>query len=1467
MKNSPKSVILFFSFFIQILSAQVAPTANDDNISIESNTSLAVNAPGVLANDTDPDAGDVLTVTEFSINSNSFASGETVNLTEGDFTLASDGSYTFNPAQNYTGNLPPIIYTITDGTFTSSASLNISVLSQPPTAVDDANSTEMNSLLSVNAPGVLVNDTDPEGDALVVTTFSINGVNFVAGETASFPEGVLTIRSDGSYTFNPRQNYTGDFPVVTYSISDATSTASANLRLIIFETTTNLLNVESFSSCNQGYTQNGEYKVNYSIAIRNTSISTGNHPSSLLTNIDLTNNLRTTFGNDCVLRVDQVAIRNDNFVPDYLNNPYPREFTNSAINPDFLSLNSTTFFDATATSNLVLYPRQAVYVDFCVTINPFCNGRPNPTPSGSGIDFTNNINVTSNNGNDSSTLTLTDFHTTETVVAAGLHVPEFNNDQLNPPGVINPDGTYDYVNTLIITNEGATTANNINFNMGLGDFLDNGITFSEIRITQVSGPSVAISNTYDGDTNTQLLAPNNSLDAGQTITLELFYLIEPYNSTRYSFFNQINLTQTQGILDGFDETTANNKKYFSYVTWSDNLGNHTDRYYYADSQTANISSINQCNCRTSGMRFLFISSTTTNKSISDVKKVPNGILEHEEVTFQITVENTSESVQLQNLQIEDDLNNICNGNIISVSTPIIQNSTATITPTLNSSFDGISNFNIFDGSSGLLKINETITVQFTVLFNETCRGANTATFTSTNPLNVIVRSSSSVTIDASTDTDNDGIPNDIDIDDDNDTITDLLESGGLDPLADDDADFIPNYRDTDFGVDTNADGIVDIFDFDNDGVPNHFDLDSDNDGILDIVEVGNIASDTSNNGRTNGSIGFNGLDNTKETNDSSTATINYILPNTDANGNANFLDIDADDDGIVDNIEAQPTSTYITTNSIFSNDGIDTAYPNGLSPVDSDNDSIADYIDTNSDNDTRDDIIEGWDVNSDEIPETVPTNLDIDNDGLDDAFDTDDTIVNPTNNQTPLSFPNFDNADTPERDWREILAVVVLITNDTKTESEEFVFNITLVTKNDNSILIESATPISISFSTSDGTDTTNTFEEATAPFDYIPVSNTILTIPALTNTSEFRITSLEDPISELTELFTLNGTITTNNTINASVKATASILDNDALPSITMNNSREDEGVDLAHTITLSHPSSRPTLIDIKTEDLTAISPEDYTTISQTIDIRETVDPNNANTEISFYISSNLDNLNELDEEVVNVSGIVTSSNIGNQDLTKTATILDVDPNPLLEINNAETTEGGVLEFTINLLNASSQPMQNYLPISISLETIDNTTTANQDYESVLKPVIIPALSSTITSTVKTIDDKLNEDSELLFLQVNINSLFVSNTSSPRGEGKIKDNDYPNLFSPNGDNRSDFFEISGIEDFPNFKLTIFNRLGNQIYNYSNNGRTNPLWWDGTYKGKPAPVGVYFYTLDFNDGITKPISNFIQLIR
>ncbi|MCK0147291.1 GEVED domain-containing protein [Arenibacter sp. F26102] len=90
-------------------------------------------------------------------------------------------------------------------------------------------------------------------------------------------------------------------------------------------------------------------------------------------------------------------------------------------------------------------------------------------------------------------------------------------------------------------------------------------------------------------------------------------------------------------------------------------------------------------------------------------------------------------------------------------------------------------------------------------------------------------------------------------------------------------------------------------DSDNDGIPNHLDLDSDNDGIYDAVEAGHGQAHT--NGVVNSGYGANGLANIVETSPES-GIINYTIRNTDGDAVQDFLDLDSDEDGCNDAMEA-----------------------------------------------------------------------------------------------------------------------------------------------------------------------------------------------------------------------------------------------------------------------------------------------------------------------------------------------------------------------------------------------------------------------------------------------------------------------------------------------------------------------------------------------------------------------------------
>jgi hypothetical protein len=130
------------------------------------------------------------------------------------------------------------------------------------------------------------------------------------------------------------------------------------------------------------------------------------------------------------------------------------------------------------------------------------------------------------------------------------------------------------------------------------------------------------------------------------------------------------------------------------------------------------------------------------------------------------------------------------------------------------------------------------------------------------------------------------------------------------------------------------------------------------------------------------------------------------LAHNDADAYFDFLDIDADGDGITDNIEIQttflPGAGYLLPGTAdVDNDGIIDTYDSNtsafggarLTAVDTDSDGTPDYLDLDTDNDAQPDIIEGNDFNQNRIVDDyiTPANVDTDGDGLDNTFDNDNS--------------------------------------------------------------------------------------------------------------------------------------------------------------------------------------------------------------------------------------------------------------------------------------------------------------------------------------------------------------------------------------------------------------------------------------------------------------------------------------------
>ncbi|KAA2217473.1 T9SS type B sorting domain-containing protein [Maribacter flavus] len=180
--------------------------------------------------------------------------------------------------------------------------------------------------------------------------------------------------------------------------------------------------------------------------------------------------------------------------------------------------------------------------------------------------------------------------------------------------------------------------------------------------------------------------------------------------------------------------------------------------------------------------------------------------------------------------------------------------------------------------------------------------------------------------------------------------------------------------------------------------PSNTDLDSDNDGILDSFEDLNLDAD----------------------NDPATNPTD-----TDLDGYPDYLDIDSDNDGIPDNVEAQTTSGYIAPSGTDANgNGVDDAYETGgnlgLFPIDTDGDSLPDYLDDDSDNDNVPDSIEAHDQNHDGIADLTLFGSDQDGDGLDDGYEGSNVNDIDVNDELDDPFGQLPNTDSDlESDYRD----------------------------------------------------------------------------------------------------------------------------------------------------------------------------------------------------------------------------------------------------------------------------------------------------------------------------------------------------------------------------------------------------------------------------------------------------------------
>ena len=268
----------------------------------------------------------------------------------------------------------------------------------------------------------------------------------------------------------------------------------------------------------------------------------------------------------------------------------------------------------------------------------------------------------------------------------------------------------------------------------------------------------------------------------------------------------------------------------------------------------------------------------------------------------------------------------------------------------------------------------------------------------------------------------------------------------------------------------------------------------------------------------------------------------------------------------------------------------------------------------------------------------------------------------------------------------------------------------------------------------------------AEAGSDYTQVTEGTLTIPAGSTTGNILIDILGDTTAELSESFDVNLLPSENASLGTPTTATGTILDDDALISITGPTAAvtEGAGAKLEFVVSLLHASSETITVNYSAGGGTASSGNDYTATSGTLIFA----PNETSKTISIPITD--DSLDEADETFNVTLSNSTGGSINAEHATASGTILDNDPTPTVKIGTPDPLVEGnsgtkTLVFPVTLSAPSGQT------VVVHYKTTDGTAQATSDFTGVTdntitfepgqtqKNIVINVLGDTTVETTET--------------------------------------------------------------------------------------------------------------------------------
>jgi hypothetical protein len=305
-----------------------------------------------------------------------------------------------------------------------------------------------------------------------------------------------------------------------------------------------------------------------------------------------------------------------------------------------------------------------------------------------------------------------------------------------------------------------------------------------------------------------------------------------------------------------------------------------------------------------------------------------------------------------------------------------------------------------------------------------------------------------------------------------------------------------------------------------------------------------------------------------------------------------------------------------------------------------------------------------------------------------------------------------------------------------------------------------SANTVTVQYATQNGT---------ASAADYSAGSGT-LSFDSGATTRTFTVNVTGDVLDEDDETFLVNLSSPVGATLSDS-QATATIVDNDASPSLAINNAATlTEGnsgsQNAVFTVTLSAASGRTVTVAYATANGTAVSPADFTSVSGTL----TFNPGVLSQAINVPVLG--DTLDEASESfTVNLSNATNASISDNQG---SGSITDNDAAPTLAISNVTVTEGD--SGTTNATFAVSLSAPSGLTITVNYATANSSATQPSDYLSRSGTLTFPAGTTSLPIDVPVVGDTVGEASETFF--VNLSNASNASIADSQGVATINDTD-----------------------------------------------------------------------------------------